>query len=58
MFPSILIVDDEPYLSRILSFKLRREGFETVEARSAEEAERVVAEQPIDLMGDQSILRN
>jgi DNA-binding response OmpR family regulator len=46
----ILIVDDEPYLARILSFKLRREGFSTVEARSAEEAECVVAEQPVDLI--------
>lgn len=46
----ILIVDDEPYLSRILSFKLRREGFSTVEARSAEEAETVVAEQQVDLI--------
>lgn len=46
----VLIVDDEPYLSRILSFKLRREGFSTVEARSAEEAERVVAQQPVDLI--------
>lgn len=46
----VLIVDDEPYLSRILSFKLRREGFGTVEARSAEEAERIVADQTVDLI--------
>jgi two-component system phosphate regulon response regulator PhoB len=46
----VLIVDDEPYLSRILSFKLRREGFSTVEARSAEDAERVVASRPVDLI--------
>ena len=45
-----MIVDDEPYLSRILSFKLRREGFSTVEARSAEDAERVVASRPVDLI--------
>ena len=27
----VLIVDDEPYIRRILSFKLRREGFVTLE---------------------------
>jgi DNA-binding response OmpR family regulator len=46
----ILIVDDEPYILRILSFKLRREGYSTFEARSAEEAEQKIAAQPIDLM--------
>jgi len=46
----ILIVDDEPYLLRILSFKLRREGYSTCEARSAEEAERTIVEQPVDLI--------
>ena len=46
----VLIVDDEPYLSRILSFKLRREGYSTVEARSAEEAERLVGENQVDLI--------
>ena len=46
----VLIVDDEPYLSRILSFKLRREGYSTVEARSAEEAERLVGENQVGLI--------
>ena len=46
----VLIVDDEPYLLRILSFKLRREGYETLEARSAEDAERVIRERPVDLI--------
>jgi DNA-binding response OmpR family regulator len=46
----ILIVDDEPYILRILSFKLRREGYSTCEARSAEEAEQKIAAHPIDLM--------
>jgi len=46
----VLIVDDEPYLLRILSFKLRSEGFETLEACSAEEAEQLVAVQPVDLI--------
>ncbi len=46
----ILIVDDEPYLLRILSFKLRREGYETVEARCAEDAERLIQHRPVDLI--------
>ncbi len=46
----VLIVDDEPYLLRILSFKLRREGYETVEARCAEEAERAIQHRPVDLI--------
>lgn len=45
-----MIVDDEPYLLRILSFKLRREGFETLEARCAEDAERLIQERPVDLI--------
>jgi two-component system phosphate regulon response regulator PhoB len=47
---SILLVDDEPYILRILSFKLRREGFSTHEAVSAEEAEEVLAQNHIDLI--------
>ncbi len=46
----ILIVDDEPYILRILSFKLRREGFVTFEAESAEAAEKLISEQEIDLV--------
>jgi two-component system phosphate regulon response regulator PhoB len=46
----VLIVDDEPYLLRILSFKLRREGYATFEARSAEEAEHIITEHPVDLI--------
>ena len=46
----ILLVDDEPYILRILSFKLRREGFVTFEAESAEEAEAVLAEHNVDLI--------
>jgi len=47
---SVLIVDDEPYILRILSFKLRREGYKTLPAESAEEAERLLAEHPVDLV--------
>ncbi len=46
----ILIVDDEPYILRILSFKLRREGFTTFEAESAEAAETLLGEHEIDLV--------
>lgn len=46
----ILLVDDEPYILRILSFKLRREGFVTFEATSAEEAETILDRQPVDLI--------
>jgi two-component system phosphate regulon response regulator PhoB len=46
----VLIVDDEPYLLRILSFKLRREGYTTFEARSAEEAETVLINHSVDLI--------
>ncbi len=50
MAGNILIVDDEPYILRILSFKLRREGFNTLEACSAEEAEGVLTEHEVDLI--------
>ncbi len=46
----ILLVDDEPYILRILSFKLRREGFTAFEAQSAEEAEAVLRRQAVDLV--------
>ena len=46
----ILIVDDEPYILRILSFKLRREGFITFEAESADAAEQLLSEQDVDLV--------
>ena len=34
----VLIVDDEPYILRILAFKLRRAGFVALEATCGEEA--------------------
>ena len=46
----VLIVDDEPYLLRILSFKLRREGYETLESGSAEQAECLIGEHSVDLI--------
>lgn len=46
----VLIVDDEPHLRRILSFKLRREGYDTLESRSAEQAECLIGEHSVDLI--------
>lgn len=46
----ILIVDDEPCIRRILSFKLRGEGFTTLEARCAEDAEQLLSERAVDLI--------
>lgn len=46
----VLIVDDEPYILRILSFKLRRQGYETTEAASAAEAEALLDRESFDLM--------
>jgi DNA-binding response OmpR family regulator len=46
----ILIVDDEPYILRILSFKLRREGFVVFEADSAEAAEALIGDKEIELV--------
>ncbi len=50
MAHSVLIVDEEPSLLKILSFKLRREGFLTFEARCAEEADAVLARASVDLI--------
>jgi DNA-binding response OmpR family regulator len=46
----ILIVDDEPYILKILSFKLRLSGMIPYEATSGEEALRVVREEQPDLI--------
>jgi two-component system alkaline phosphatase synthesis response regulator PhoP len=43
----VLIVDDEPYILRILAFKLRREGYVALEATSSEDALRVLESTPV-----------
>ena len=46
----MLVVDDEPYILKIVSFKLRLSGLDPVEATSGEEALRIVREAGTDLM--------
>lgn len=46
----VLVVDDEPYILKILSFKLRLTGLEPVEATSGEDALRLVREAAPDLV--------
>ena len=43
----VLVVDDEPFILRSLTFVLRKEGFEVSEAMNGEEAmEKIRAERP------------
>lgn len=46
----ILIVDDEPYILKIVSFKLRREGYIPLEAAEPEIAWRLVNTEHPDLV--------
>src|SRR5512140_1218487 len=46
----VLVVDDEPYIQKILSFKLRLTGLDPVEASGGEEALRLVREGNPDLV--------
>ena len=39
----VLIVDDEPYILRILAFKLRRAGYVALEATNGDEAMAILA---------------
>lgn len=47
---SILVVDDDPHLREIVCYSLARAGFQTSEARTAEEALAQVGRQPPDLI--------
>ncbi|MEO6323485.1 MAG: response regulator [Thermoanaerobaculia bacterium] len=46
----VLVVDDEPYILKILSFKLRLTGMIPFEATGAEEALRLVREENPDVV--------
>jgi len=46
----VLVVDDEPYIVKILSFKLRLSGMIPLEANGGEEALRLVREESPDLV--------
>src|SRR5215469_7709465 len=48
--PTILLVDDEDSVRKVLAFPLERDGYSVVQAADGEEALRQFAEQPIDLV--------
>src|SRR5438034_11684836 len=48
--PTILLVDDEDSVRKVLAFPLERDGYAVVQAADGEEALRQFAEQPIDLV--------
>src|SRR3954463_567776 len=47
---TILLVDDEESIQKLLTYPLEREGYTVIQARDGEEALRRFAEQPIDLV--------
>src|SRR5215211_1438463 len=47
---TILLVDDEDSVQKLLRYPLEREGFRVVSARDGEEALRLFAAEPIDLV--------
>ncbi len=46
MAARVLIVDDEPYILRILAFKLRRAGYTALEATNVDEAMEMLSASP------------
>jgi DNA-binding response OmpR family regulator len=48
--PTILLVDDEESVRRVLAFPLEKDGFEVVQAADGEEALRLFGEHDIDLV--------
>src|SRR3954471_11212529 len=48
--PTILLVDDEEAVRKVLSFPLERDGYEVIQAADGEEAVRKFGEQPVDLV--------
>ena len=47
---TILLVDDDEAVRKVLSFPLERDGYEVIQAVDGEEAVRKFAEQPVDLV--------
>jgi DNA-binding response OmpR family regulator len=47
---TIMLVDDEDSIQKLLTYPLEREGYTVVQARDGEEALRRFAEQPVDLV--------
>jgi DNA-binding response OmpR family regulator len=48
--PTILLVDDEDAVRKVLAFPLEREGYSVIQAADGEEALRRFGEQPVDLV--------
>jgi DNA-binding response OmpR family regulator len=48
--PTILLVDDEDSVRKVLAFPLERDGYDVVQAADGEEALRRFAAQPVDLV--------
>lgn len=48
--PTILVVDDEPFICRSLTFVLRKENYRVLEARNGEEALAAIREHKPDLV--------
>jgi DNA-binding response OmpR family regulator len=47
---TIMLVDDEESIQKLLTYPLEREGYTVIQARDGEEALRRFAEQPVDLV--------
>lgn len=47
---TILVVDDEPFICRSLTFVLRKDNYRVLEARNGEEALAIIREQRPDLV--------
>ena len=47
---TILLVDDEDSVQKLLTYPLERDGFRVVSARDGEEALRLFSAEPVDLV--------
>jgi DNA-binding response OmpR family regulator len=48
--PTILLVDDEDAVRKVLAFPLERDGYEVIQAADGEEALQQFSQQPVDLV--------